>query len=164
MLLFILLHHQKIIVKINSNTSHVIIYRKIKTCVTQFARIQIHLMLLFIRQSFPHLSLQKQIQIHLMLLFIGIGQPMLLCLYSFKYISCYYLSSKGATQEMVDIIQIHLMLLFILTLLISLSKTSIIQIHLMLLFIKFRRKNYYGVLSIQIHLMLLFISFTVIRS
>ena len=70
-----------------------------------------------------------------MLLFIGKLKPVLHNSHEFKYISCYYLSSKGATQEMVDIIQIHLMLLFILTLLISLSKILSIQIHLMLLFI-----------------------------
>ena len=91
----------------------------------------------------------------LLFIFINLWKPPLNV--EFKYISCYYLSSKGATQEMVDIIQIHLMLLFILTLLISLSKTSIIQIHLMLLFIKYVTTHTGILKSIQIHLMLLFI-------
>ena len=120
-------------------------------------RIQIHLMLLFIR-SFRKVKGQKEIiQIHLMLLFIMIFAIYALSSLLFKYISCYYLSGSGKSETVTKFVFKYISCYYLstssctmlqltrnsntshviiyLTLLISLSKTSTIQIHLMLLFI-----------------------------
>ena len=98
----------------NSNTSHVIVYPKLRLQSRKTFYIQIHLMLLFIKTTAVFSS------------------PVIL----FKYISCYCLSGQEVLPTSLCRIQIHLMLLFILgrgplnRLLMS------IQIHLMLLFIE----------------------------
>ena len=78
----------------NSNTSHVIIYPS-KECTNKGVNIiQIHLMLLFIDQNITVRMYKTNIQIHLMLLFIPVTGSAEKGLVLFKYISCYYLSTK----------------------------------------------------------------------
>ena len=98
---------------VNSNTSHVIVYRNIQ-CITDLTRkIQIHLMLLFIRQRSRKSAEYPSIQIHLMLLFISSSS----CTASARLNSntshvIVYLSRTCARGSR-KVIQIHLMLLFI---------------------------------------------------
>ena len=75
----------------NSNTSHVIVYPCCRCLWKSSTRIQIHLMLLFILSSGS------------MVISGGL----------FKYISCYCLSPCGVGRFYLNVIQIHLMLLFI---------------------------------------------------
>ena len=76
----------------NSNTSHVNLYPSLSTIWIHGTSIQIHLMLIFIRNALYSLRHAFWIQIHLMLIFIG---------------------SWWRDRDYILFIQIHLMLIFI---------------------------------------------------
>ena len=113
MLLFIMGELAERIGVTNSNTSHVIVYRFRHDSISGYRQIQIHLMLLFIKQAFRNVIIFRQIQIHLMLLFIDYAVSVLSDGREFKYISCYCLSAEMHNSILCNQIQIHLMLLFI---------------------------------------------------
>ena len=98
---------------LNSNTSHVLIYRNLANVSEIISTIQIHLMFLFIFCLVACANSAARIQIHLMFLFIN-RLFLHLCLSTiFKYISCSYLSSRHPSLKWKRRIQIHLMFLFI---------------------------------------------------
>ena len=91
MLLFIFKSGVILKSKVDSNTSHVIVYRCYTKCRRYTKHIQIHLMLLFINCSHRGTAPEAV----------------------FKYISCYCLSRQSQNWGGKNAIQIHLMLLFI---------------------------------------------------
>ena len=119
------------------NTSHVVIYRRI--CI----------LYPFVFQSFN----TSHVVIYRTLVY-----PSHLPLLSFQYISCCYLSVVlTTTTPLLNLVSIHLMLLFI-----GLGQMVIdfvfdVSIHLMLLFIKSAKKAVERGKKVSIHLMLLFI-------
>ena len=70
MLLFIMYSNTHRMPELDSNTSHVIIYRFSAFLIQRLCLIQIHLMLLFIKTDRRKTRQWFTIQIHLMLLFI----------------------------------------------------------------------------------------------
>ena len=153
--LHLLLHLQRL--ELHSNTSHVILYQKYFRTEHILRRIQIHLMLFFIKTSLMyHLcGMQfKYISCYSLSSFIFLPAPS----YSaFKYISCYSLSRQKEGNHGRGDIQIHLMLFFILFHFFLIPSYTPIQIHLMLFFIDILQAIYKRRNLIQIHLMLFFI-------
>ena len=163
----------------NSNTSHVIVYRRRSIVIIIIVIIQIHLMLLFIMPVRLPDSPQAYSNTSHVIVYRGSLNLAGGSRCRFKYISCYCLSGTIAITGATTPIQIHLMLLFIGELLLFLTHKSAFkyiscyclsynhQTECMLLFL-FKYISCYclSVCSIQrtthdtiiqIHLMLLFI-------
>ena len=98
----------------DSNTSHVIVYRTGLSVEQNHMEIQIHLMLLFIPIMDYYLRASFHSNTSHVIVYQNQVQVMIQNV-EFKYISCYCLSVPQKNRRRGSDIQIHLMLLFIIT-------------------------------------------------